>query len=99
MTVAELEAAPPRARGFRRLARRFARHRPAVAGLVVAVVFTLAAVFAPLVAPAPPDRTVFAEVVMSHMADHGMTTDPQVCHYAANTEAVTTPAVPTGATW
>jgi peptide/nickel transport system permease protein len=75
VTVAELEAAPSRARGARRLGRRYARHRPAVAGLVVAGVFTLAAVFAPLVVPAPPDRTVFAEALQPPSAAHWLGTD------------------------
>jgi len=75
MTVAELEVAPPRARGARRLWRRFARNRPALAGLVVAGVFTLVAVLAPLVAPAPPDRTVFAEALQPPSPAHWLGTD------------------------
>ena len=33
--------------------------------------------------PYPYPEIVFAEVVMQHMADVGMTFEPQVCHYAA----------------
>ena len=75
MTAAELEVAPPRVRTTRRLWRRFARNRPAMAGLVVAGVFTLAALFAPLVAPAPPDRTVFAEALQPPSSAHWLGTD------------------------
>ncbi|MCZ8317199.1 MAG: AIPR family protein [Silanimonas sp.] len=32
--------------------------------------------------PYPYEESVFAEIVMSHMADIGMTFEPQVCHYA-----------------
>lgn len=32
-------------------------------------------------APYPNDELIFSEVVMRHMADIGMTDDPQVCHY------------------
>lgn len=31
----------------------------------------------------PHAETVFAEIVMQHMADIGMTTDPEICHFAA----------------
>ena len=31
----------------------------------------------------PYPETVFAEVVMQHMSQIGMTFDPQVCHYSA----------------
>lgn len=33
--------------------------------------------------PYPYDESVFAEVVMAHMAEIGMTFEPQVCHYTA----------------
>jgi peptide/nickel transport system permease protein len=75
VTAVELELAPPRVRRGRRLWRRFARNRPALAGLVVATVFALAALFAPLVAPADPDRTVFAEALQPPSAAHWLGTD------------------------
>ena len=31
----------------------------------------------------PHAETVFAEIVMQHMADIGMTTDPEICHFSA----------------
>ena len=33
--------------------------------------------------PYPYDESVFAEIVMAHMAEIGMTFEPQVCHYTA----------------
>jgi hypothetical protein len=36
---------------------------------------------------APPySEMVFAELVMDHMAEIGMTSDPVVCHYAARVD-------------
>jgi peptide/nickel transport system permease protein len=49
----------PRARRRRLLRRRFLRRPLAVAGLVVALTFILVAIFAPWVAPYPPDATDF----------------------------------------
>jgi peptide/nickel transport system permease protein len=70
-----LAAIPPRARRGRRLTRRFIRHRPAVAGLVVAVVFVLAALLAPLLAPADPADTDFTQTLRPPSADHWLGTD------------------------
>jgi peptide/nickel transport system permease protein len=75
VTAVELELAPPRARRGRRLGRRFARNRPALAGLVVATVFVLAALLAPLAAPADPNRTVFAEALQPPSPAHWLGTD------------------------
>jgi peptide/nickel transport system permease protein len=75
MTAIELELAPPRVRRGRRLWRRFARNRPALAGLVVASVFVLAALLAPLVAPADPNQTVFAEALQPPSPAHWLGTD------------------------
>jgi peptide/nickel transport system permease protein len=75
VTAVELELAPPRVRRGRRLWRRFARNRPALAGLVVAVVFAFAALFAPLVAPADPNQTVFAEALQPPSPAHWLGTD------------------------
>lgn len=75
MTAAELDLAPPRVRTTRRLWRRFARNRPALVGLLVAGVFVLAAALAPLVAPADPNRTVFAEALQPPSPAHWLGTD------------------------
>jgi peptide/nickel transport system permease protein len=75
MTAIELELAPPRVRRGRRLWRRFARNRPALAGLAVASVFVLAALLAPLVAPADPNQTVFAEALQPPSPAHWLGTD------------------------
>jgi peptide/nickel transport system permease protein len=75
VTAVELELAPPRVRRGRRLRRRFVRNRPALAGLVVATVFVLAALLAPLVAPADPDQTVFAEALQPPSPAHWLGTD------------------------
>ena len=32
--------------------------------------------------PYPHEETVFAEIVMQHMADVGITEEPVICHYA-----------------
>lgn len=36
----------------------------------------------------PYPETVFSEIVMQHMADNGMTFEPQVCHYSAKVSGV-----------
>jgi len=75
VTAVDLELAPPRARRGRRLTRRFVRHRPAVAGLVIAGVFVLVALLAPLVAPFDPARTEFARAFQPPSAAHWLGTD------------------------
>ena len=77
MTATDLDLTPPRARALpgRRLARRFARHRPAVAGLVAAAALTLAALLAPLIAPADPTRAVFSEAFQPPSLAHPLGTD------------------------
>lgn len=75
MTAVDLELAPARARRGRRLRRRFMRHRPAVAGLVVAGVFVLAALLAPLIAPSDPADTNFNEAFQPPSAAHWLGTD------------------------
>ena len=49
--------------GVRELAGRFVRHRPAVVGLVLAGLVTLAAALAPVIAPYPPDANDFDAVL------------------------------------
>jgi peptide/nickel transport system permease protein len=68
-------AVPPRALGGRRLVRRFRRSRPAVAGLVIAATFVLAALFAPLLAPADPAATDFDQALRPPSLEHWLGTD------------------------
>jgi len=58
-----------------RAVRRFLRHRLAMAGLVVVVVFVLAAVFAPLLAPYDPNQTSWAMIRQPPSAAHWFGTD------------------------
>ena len=75
MTAVDLELAPARARRGRRLRRRFLRHRPAVVGLVIATVFVLAALLAPLIAPSDPAATRFTEAFQPPSLAHWLGTD------------------------
>jgi peptide/nickel transport system permease protein len=52
---APLPAAPPRTSNLRKQARRFARNRMAIAGLLIVLWLALTALFAPLLAPYPED--------------------------------------------
>lgn len=70
------QAAQPRSFAIRnRTLRRFLRHRPAVVGLCVLVVFILAAVFAPLIAPYDPIASNFMAVRQGPSAAHWLGTD------------------------
>ena len=75
MTTADLELAPARVRRGQRLRRRFVRHRPAVVGLVIATVFVLAALLAPLVAPSDPSATNFNGAFQPPSLAHWLGTD------------------------
>jgi peptide/nickel transport system permease protein len=75
VTAVDLELAPARARRGRRLRRRFARHRPALVGLVIATLFVLTAVLAPLVTPADPSATSFDQALQPPSAAHWLGTD------------------------
>jgi peptide/nickel transport system permease protein len=75
VTAVDLELAPARARRGRRLRRRFLRHRPAVVGLVIATVFVLAALLAPLIAPSDPAATRFTEAFQPPSLAHWLGTD------------------------
>jgi peptide/nickel transport system permease protein len=68
-------AVAPRVRSRRRMLRRLRRRPLAVAGLAVASLFVLAAIFAPLVAPADPGATNFSEVLQPPSSAHVMGTD------------------------
>jgi peptide/nickel transport system permease protein len=68
-------AVAPRVRTRRRMLRRLGRRPLAVGGLVVATLFVLVAIFAPLVAPYDPADTNFSAVLQSPSAAHIMGTD------------------------
>jgi peptide/nickel transport system permease protein len=68
-------AVAPRVRRRSRALRRLRRRPMAVAGLVVASLFVLMALFAPLIAPSDPGATNFSEVLQSPSASHIMGTD------------------------
>lgn len=59
----------------RRAIRRFLRHRLAVFGLVVVVLFVTVAVFAPLIAPYDPLQTSWARIRQPPSWEHWMGTD------------------------
>jgi peptide/nickel transport system permease protein len=76
MTTADLELTrSARVHRGQRLRRRFVRHRPAVVGLVIATVFVLAALLAPLVAPYDPAATNFNEAFQPPSLAHWLGTD------------------------
>jgi peptide/nickel transport system permease protein len=75
MTTADLELSPARVRRGQRLRRRFVRHRPAVVGLVIASVFVLAALLAPLIAPSDPAATNFNQAFQPPSPAHWLGTD------------------------
>jgi peptide/nickel transport system permease protein len=68
-------AVGPRVRHRRRVLTRLRRRPLAVAGLVVATLFVLMALFAPLIAPYDPAATNFSAVLQPPSADHIMGTD------------------------
>jgi peptide/nickel transport system permease protein len=59
----------------RRAVRRFLRHRLAMAGLVVVVVFVLVAAFAPWLAPQDPNQTSWSAIRQAPSAAHWFGTD------------------------
>src|SRR5581483_8503712 len=65
----------PRSRRRRLLVRRFLRRPLAVAGLVVALAFVLAAIFAPWVAPHGADATDFEAILAKPSGHHLLGTD------------------------
>jgi peptide/nickel transport system permease protein len=74
MSAADVAIAP-RVRRRRRALRRLGRRPMAIGGLVVASLFVLVALFAPLVAPADPGDTNFSQVLQSPSWSHIMGTD------------------------
>ena len=75
MSAIDVAAAPPRARTRSRALRRLRRRPMAVAGLAVASLFVLMALFAPLIAPYDPAATNFSAVLQGPSAAHIMGTD------------------------
>jgi len=65
----------PRVRSRRRMLTRLRRRPMAVAGLVVATLFVLMALFAPLIAPYDPADTNFSAVLQAPSSAHIMGTD------------------------
>jgi peptide/nickel transport system permease protein len=65
----------PRTRRRRILRKRFLRRPMAVAGLVVVVVFVVAAIFAPWVAPYGPGETDFTALLAKPSSQHWLGTD------------------------
>jgi peptide/nickel transport system permease protein len=68
-------AVAPRVRTRRRVLRRLRRRPMAVAGLTIATVFVIGALFAPLIAPYDPADTNFSAVLQGPSAAHIMGTD------------------------
>jgi peptide/nickel transport system permease protein len=68
-------AVAPRVRTRRRMLRRLGRRPLAVAGLTVATLFVLMALFAPLIAPYDPAETNFSAVLQPPSSAHIMGTD------------------------
>ncbi|MET0158978.1 MAG: hypothetical protein ABW279_05775, partial [Acidimicrobiales bacterium] len=54
--IGEVDAAAAATSSWRLLARRFRRHRPGMVGLAILLVVIAMAVFAPLLAPYPPNQ-------------------------------------------
>jgi len=54
--IGEVNATAAATSSWRLLARRFRRHRPGMVGLIILLVIIAMAVFAPLIAPYPPDE-------------------------------------------
>jgi peptide/nickel transport system permease protein len=55
--------------------RAFRRHKPAMLGLSIMVVFTLAAIFAPVISPYDPEKTSLSEMLEPPSGQHIMGTD------------------------
>ena len=55
--------------------RAFRRHKPAMIGMVVVLLFVLAAIFAPVISPYDPDKTDLDNMLAPPSAQHLMGTD------------------------
>jgi peptide/nickel transport system permease protein len=75
MSASAATALAPAESPTRRAIRRFLRHRLAVFGLVIVVLFILVAVFAPLIAPYDPLQTSWSRIRRPPSWEHWMGTD------------------------
>jgi peptide/nickel transport system permease protein len=75
VSVQEVAVLSPRARQRRRIRRRLMRRPLAVAGGVVALMFVLVAIFAPLIAPYDPGQSDFSAPLEGPSAEHLFGTD------------------------
>jgi peptide/nickel transport system permease protein len=73
--TSEVAVRSPRARRRARLRRRVMRRPMAIAGFVVALIFVLMALFAPLIAPYDPGQTDFGAALQGPSAEHLLGTD------------------------
>src|SRR3954466_4908014 len=73
--VQDVAVVSPRARRRRRIRRRMLRRPLAVAGLVVALVFVLLALFAPAIAPYSPGKSDFSAALSGPSSQHLFGTD------------------------
>jgi peptide/nickel transport system permease protein len=74
MTAVEVPIGP-RARRARRMRRRALRRPLALAGLTVALIFVVVAIFAPQLAPYPPGKNDFQAVLAGPSSEHLLGTD------------------------
>jgi peptide/nickel transport system permease protein len=75
MAVQEVAVLSPRARRRRRIRRRLMRRPVAVAGGVVALMFVLVAIFAPVIAPYDPGQSDFGAALAGSSSEHLFGTD------------------------
>jgi ABC-type dipeptide/oligopeptide/nickel transport system permease subunit len=75
MSYVEVASLSPAARRRRILGRRFLRRPMAVAGLLVVLVFTMLAIFAPLIAPYSASHTDFNAILAHSSREHLFGTD------------------------
>src|SRR3954447_21064192 len=73
--VQEIAVLSPRARRPRRIRRRLLRRPMAVAGLVIAIMFVILAIFAPVIAPYPPGKSDFSAALAGPSPEHWFGTD------------------------
>jgi peptide/nickel transport system permease protein len=75
MSASPVAVLSPRARRRRRMRRRILRRPLAVAGLVIAVIFVLMAIFAPVLAPYAPGKSDFSAPLAGPSSKHLLGTD------------------------
>ncbi len=74
-TVESISEAPPRVNEWRRFSRVFFSRSLVVFGLVIIMIFVLIAIFAPLIAPYPPNAPDLSVFLRQPSADHWLGTD------------------------